>query len=198
MAAKADRKSNKPVLFRRACELVAKRLDVDDIDYAERRLCEELARPMIKFGRDWFASQVEPTGADITELWRYFGYDLVVDRNMNKATFKRVVAAGVDWAIEDVTAYNIKIAPAVIDALVPVARRGKSTGRPRIFKHAYLQGIARKVLKECGAVLESFEGEGGLIDQVRARVAKPSDMPESSSQAREILLPVWNEFKNPR
>jgi hypothetical protein len=186
MMAKA---STKPIMFQQACERVAKRLDVDDIDYAERRLCQELARDTIEFGRDWFASQVEPEGADVTGLWQHFGYTLVVDRNMNKATFTRVGRLD----LEDITAQKIRIAPAVINALVPVARRSKSTGQPREYDIPGLQQVAREIMMACGFSLKSLAGEGGLIEQVIARVGE-SAVP-TRSRAVEIFEPIWDELK---
>jgi hypothetical protein len=58
-----NRATTELIIFNDACEQVAKRLDVDDVDYAERWLCRKLMGAV--FGRDWFASQVEPEEGDI-------------------------------------------------------------------------------------------------------------------------------------
>jgi hypothetical protein len=190
--------SAKPIMFQEACELVANRLDVDDVDYAERRLCRELAKDTIEFGRDWFASQVEPEGADVTELWRHFGYSLVVDRNTNKATFKRPFVSGIDMGIEDVTAHKIRIAPAVIDALAPVsavARAPKLKRKRRGRRSKYDIPRLKRTMREIAATVgqpQQLDGKGGIAEKLRDRLG------DDAVPGRSRLYKIFESISQPK
>ena len=112
-----SRAADELIIFREACELIAKRLDVDDVDAAQTLLCEELAEPENELGRDWSCSLVMPKGGDVTDLWRS---GPVVDRSKNKATFKRVFGGG-GLGFEDVTAHTIRVASTVVERVAPAA-----------------------------------------------------------------------------
>jgi hypothetical protein len=190
--------SAKPITFQEACERAAKRLDVDDVDYAERQLCQVLARPTMEFGRDWFASQVEPKGADVTELWQHFGYTLVVDRSMNKATFKRPFVSGIDMGFENVTAHKIRIAPAVIDALAPVSAvasvpkpKRRRKGRRQKYDAPRLKRTMREIAATAGQA-QQLEGKGGIADKLRDRLG------EDAVPGRSWLYKIFESIFPPK
>jgi hypothetical protein len=168
----------------------AKRLGVDDLDYAEKRLCEQLRTA--EFGRDWFAQAIDPPGADLNGFWQYW---LAIDREKNNASFKRPFRVGEvgepspGFGFEDVTAYGISIAPTVIDALAPSAPapRSKPIGRPSKFR-SRLEKAARAYVKRYGCP-DNLEGEGSLYEKMCDQFA---DMP-TRSWALEILKPIYDE-----
>jgi hypothetical protein len=183
----------KPIMYREACERAAKRLDVDDVDYAERRLCQLLLSPTIKFGRDWFASQVEPEGADVTELWRHFGYTLVVDRNRNKATFKRPVDSDGGLGLEDVTAYGIRVVPAVIEAwniAAPAPKREskRRVGSPTVYDDAQVKQVEQAIadaFKEYGPSAAAKKVAGYVKDKLADKTPRRTKLYGLIRDARE-------------
>jgi hypothetical protein len=188
---KARRKPTAPIPYFKALELAAKRLGVDDLDYAEKRLRERLKTA--EFGRDWFAQAIDPPDANLNGFWQR---SLTIDREKNKASFKRASCVGEvgepspAFGFEDVTAYGISIAPAVIDTLA--LDEGRSPGRPSEYDEALIEKTAREYIDTHG-LPKGVEGDGGLLEKV-TDIVGPNYMP-GRTRAIEILAPILKQAK---
>jgi hypothetical protein len=184
---KARRKSTAPIPLSKAPELAAKRLGVNDLDYAKIRLRERLKTA--EYGRDWGAQAMHPPDARVDALWSdpLGGWEIRWEQG--RAERCVLVASGIDVASERQYAVGLWIAPAVIDALAPAAPKGKSTGAPPWVNVALIEKTARNYIKKHGCP-DNLTGEGGLIEKVGFEL--PEKAMPSKTRAWEILKSIFD------
>jgi hypothetical protein len=178
--ARARRKSTAPIPLVKALTLAAKRLGVNDLDYAKKRLHQQLAKS--SYGRDWFAQAIDPPDADISRLWA---------RALTLIDWEK--ARGKDRG-KNVDVYGITIAPAVIAALAPAVPQSRP-GHPSEYDEALIAEKARTYIDKHGPP-DHVEGDGGLLEKVTALVGR-NFMPRRT-RALEILGPILKQAKERR
>jgi hypothetical protein len=202
MATTAKAKSSTPprpkvggkpgVWFSEAVTLLAERCGA--VDRAEHLLIEGLRDGRVPWS--WLRKDGVRVAGDAA-FWGDIFLMIDPDRAKNRAFHGAPIHSGSVPDPCDVS--GICVQRAAVLALLPGARRRKSTGAPPKYDAPGLQRIGRDVLASFGfgpTPLESLEGEGGLLEKVSELVPE-AKMP-SRSRAIEILKPVWDEFKSLR
>jgi hypothetical protein len=158
-------------------------LGVDDLDYADRRLCRELQNR--RFGQDWHAVP-EPPDSNLSEMWGYLDYTLKVDREHNRATF-------LDHLLRPATAYGISVAPAVIEALAPPAapapkgKPGHEVGAPPIYDITQVEQAVVTAFKKFGPSASAKKVSGNVRDILKEKTPGRTQLYDIIRGVREQL-----------
>ena len=127
--AKAPCQSTARIPLGKAPELAAKRLGVDDLDYAKIRLCEILQKA--KFGRDWGVQAVHPSDTRVEDMWRknvgWWRVNWDTSRADELGVFSEM-GEPLKTVLAGPFAVGLWIAPAVIAALSPTEAAGDAAG----------------------------------------------------------------------
>jgi hypothetical protein len=191
---KARRKSTARIPLSKAPELAAKRLSVDDLDYAKIRLCEQLKTA--KFGRDWGMQAVHPPGTRVDDLWCDPSGAWAIDWENRRAS----MSIGSGLGFERATVYGLWIAPAVVAALSSVMtsasrHKRKQRGTRRLYDIPRLKRTMREIRRELMAATPGqpvhLDGKGGVAEKLRDRLGDDA-VPERSRlyQIYALILPA--------
>jgi hypothetical protein len=170
--AKASGKSSARLPLTEARERAAKRLGIDDLDYAKKQLHERLKTA--KFGRDWGALDVRPAGIRFDDLWQdsYWVKDWQTARASKPIVAPIVADGSAEICFEQATVYGIWIAPAIVASLPPAVAgapkpKRKRRGSPETYDIPLIKRAMRQLIGKRPREAVRLDGKGGLFERLR-------------------------------
>jgi hypothetical protein len=192
--AKARHKSTAPILLVKVLKLAAKRLGVDDFDYAEIRLREQLKTA--KYGRDWGAQAVHPPDTRVDDLWSDPSGAWAVDWGKARASMLIVPKAAGGLCFERAIVYGLWITPAIIAALAPaVAIAPKPKRRQRGRREDYDIPLIKRTMRKIVAMpgqLQRLDGKRGIAEKLRDRLG------DDAVPGRSRLYEIFESISQPK
>ena len=168
--AKASGKSSARLPPAKARERAAKRLGINDRDYAEKQLHERLKTA--EFGRDWGALGVRPAGIRFDDLWQNSYW--VIDWQTARASKRIVADSSAGICFEQAAVYGIWVAPAVVASLPVVASapkpKRKRPGSPEKYDIPLIKRTMRQLVGTTPREAVRLDGKGGMFEQLGDRL----------------------------